>query len=184
MYSRSKLLMYLCVSSLLFSTAVAVETVIVASVAAPAAQANPCAAKTNPCAAKKNPCAAKTNPCAAKTTSVGGPLAKELQGEPLIVDVYASWCAACKNIEPTLSELRQQYGDKVNFVVLDVSDKAKAAASEQKAKQLGLGKFLEANKAQTGTVAIIDPATGNILAQHYNNPDRAAYTEVITKALK
>jgi thiol-disulfide isomerase/thioredoxin len=45
------------------------------------------------------------------------PLAKQLQGKPVVVDIYASWCPGCKNIAPTLSQLRQQYIGKVNFVM-------------------------------------------------------------------
>jgi thiol-disulfide isomerase/thioredoxin len=30
-------------------------------------------------------------------------LAKQLQGKPVVVDIYASWCPACKNIAPTFS---------------------------------------------------------------------------------
>uniref|UniRef100_UPI0035932352 TlpA family protein disulfide reductase n=1 Tax=Chamaesiphon sp. TaxID=2814140 RepID=UPI0035932352 len=60
-----------------------------------------------------NPCASKVNPCAAKNSSsassVGGPLAQQLQGKPVVVDIYASWCPACKNIAPTVSQLKQQY---------------------------------------------------------------------------
>ncbi|MDX2228472.1 MAG: thioredoxin family protein [Leptolyngbyaceae cyanobacterium bins.349] len=148
-----------------------------------AAKANPCAAKANPCAAKTDPCAAKANPCAAKAKSIGAPLAQQLQGKPVLVDVYASWCPACKNIAPTLSQLEKDYADKVHFVVLDVSDKSTTAEAEAKAKQLGLGDFLAAHKAQTGTLTIIEPATGKILAQHRNNANLADYTTVLDAAI-
>ncbi len=149
-----------------------------------AAKANPCAAKANPCAAKANPCAAKANPCAAKTNSIGAPLASQLQGKPVVVDIYASWCPACKNIAPTLAQLKKDYEGKVHFVVLDVSDRTTTAEAEAKATELGLSQFLTTNKNQTGMLTIIDPATGNILAQHRNNANLADYTQVLDAALK
>jgi thiol-disulfide isomerase/thioredoxin len=130
-----------------------------------------------------NPCASKGNPCAAKGKTVGGPLAQTLQGKPVVVDIYASWCSACKNIAPTLSQLKQQYAGKVHFVVLDVSDRSTTAKSEAKAKALGLGKFFAANKTQTGSLTIVNPATGKILAQHRNNPNQSDYTKVLNSAL-
>jgi len=154
-----------------------------------AKKVDPCAAKkVDPCAAKKaDPCAAKkADPCAAKSSSgasIGGPLAQKLQGKPVVVDVYASWCPACKNIAPTVSELKKEYDGKVEFVVLDVSDKTTTAAAEATAKELGLSKFLAENKTQTGSLTIVDPATGKILAQHRNNADKMAYTKVLDAAL-
>jgi len=140
--------------------------------------------KVTACAGKSNPCAGKSNPCAGKSAaSVGGPLAKKLQGKPVVVDIYASWCPACKNIAPTLSQLKQQYAGKVHFVVLDVSDKASTAKSEAIARELGLSDFFAANKTQTGALTIVDPATGKILAQYRNNPDKAAYSKVLNAAL-
>jgi thiol-disulfide isomerase/thioredoxin len=148
-----------------------------------ASKANPCAAKANPCAAKANPCAAKANPCAAKAKTSGAPLAQQLQGKPVLVDVFATWCSACKNIAPTLAQLQKDYAGKVNFVVLDVSDKSSTAEAEAKAKQLGLSEFLAKNKSQTGMLTIIDPATGNILAQHRNNANLTDYKTVLDAAL-
>ncbi|MCA6585366.1 MAG: thioredoxin domain-containing protein [Pseudanabaena sp.] len=154
-----------------------------------AKKVDPCAAKkVDPCAAKKaDPCAAKkADPCAAKSSSgasIGGPLAQKLQGKPVVVDVYASWCPACKNIAPTVSELKKEYDGKVEFVVLDVSDKTTTAAAEATAQELGLSKFLAENKTQTGSLTIVDPATGKILAQHRNNADKMAYTKVLDAAL-
>ncbi|PAX51476.1 TlpA family protein disulfide reductase [Brunnivagina elsteri] len=133
--------------------------------------------------AQADPCAGKKDPCAGKLTSVGGPLAKELQGKPVLVDVYATWCPGCKNIAPTLSQLKQEYSGKVNFVVLDVTDKAKVQETQAQAEKLGLGKFLEDNKSKTSTVAIVDPATGNILTVFKNNPNKADYTKILDVAI-
>jgi thiol-disulfide isomerase/thioredoxin len=158
------------------------------SLGAIASCSNPNAATTNTPSntgteVKANPCASKANPCASKAKSVGGPLAKELQGKPVVVDVFASWCPGCKNIAPTLSQLKQEYSDKVNFVVLDVTDQAKLQETAANAKKLGLGQFLETTKSQTSTVAIVDPATGNILAMFKNNPNKADYTKILDAAL-
>jgi thiol-disulfide isomerase/thioredoxin len=136
--------------------------------------------KVDPCAGKKaDPCAGKKSSAA----SVGGPLAKQLQGKPVVVDVYATWCAACKNIAPTVAQLKQKYAGKVEFVVLDVSDKSSTTKVEAKAKELGLSEFFAANKTQTGSLTIVDPATGKILSQHRNNPDLATYVSVLDAAI-
>ncbi|MBD2188437.1 TlpA family protein disulfide reductase [Pseudanabaena mucicola] len=144
-------------------------------------------ASTTTTATKPDPCAAKkADPCAAKSTSgasIGGPLAQKLQGKPVVVDIYASWCPACQNIAPTVSELKKEYDGKVEFVVLDVSDKTTTAAAEATAQELGLSKFLAENKTQTGSLTIVDPATGKILAQYRNNADKMAYTKVLDAAL-
>jgi thiol-disulfide isomerase/thioredoxin len=136
--------------------------------------------KVDPCAGKKvDPCAGKKISAA----SVGGPLAKQLQGKPVVVDVYASWCPACKNIAPTVAQLKQKYAGKVEFVVLDVSDKSSTTKVEAKAKELGLSEFFAANKTQTGSLTIVDPVTGNILTQQRNNPDITAYSKVLDAAI-
>ncbi len=106
-------------------------------------------------------------------------LAKQLQGKPVVVDIYASWCPGCKNIAPTLSKLEQQYGTKMNLVVFDVSDAKTTQASMKKAASLGLTNFFNANKSKTSTVAIIDPATGKIVKQFQNNPELTDYTAVL-----
>ena len=68
-------------------------------------------------------------------------------------------------------------------MVLDVTDKASTAKSEAKAKELGLSKFFEANKTQTGSLTIVDPKTGKILAQERNNPDKKVYSKVLDQAI-
>ncbi len=178
MTKSNNFLLKICLSSLVFAVSMVAATS--ASISAPEARASITkVAQGNPCAGKKNPCAGKNSAQA----SVGGPLAKSLQGKPVVVDVYASWCPGCKNISPTLSQLKREYAGKVNFVVLDVTDRAKLKKTEAMAKKLGLGKFLEANKSSTSTVAIVDPATGNILTMFKNNANKADYSSILDTAI-
>jgi thiol-disulfide isomerase/thioredoxin len=111
------------------------------------------------------------------------PLAQKLHGKPVVVDIYASWCPGCKNIAPTLSQLKQQYGTKANFVVFDVTDAKTTKASIKMAKELGLTSFFNANKSKTSTVAIIDPATGKIMQQFQNNAEITEYSSVLDTAI-
>ncbi|MDJ0694238.1 thioredoxin domain-containing protein [Mastigocoleus sp. MO_188.B34] len=111
------------------------------------------------------------------------PLAQELQGKPVLVDIYATWCSGCRKIKPALDGLKQQYGDSVNFVVLDVTDKGTTETAEAKAQKLGLESFFEANKAKTATVGILNPDTGEVLKLFQKNPNKADYAEVLDSAI-
>jgi thiol-disulfide isomerase/thioredoxin len=174
MHKHANFLLKICLSSLVLTASIVATT----STSISATKAQSSITKI----AQGNPCASK-NPCAGKVKSVGGPLAKELQGKPVVVDVYATWCPGCKNIAPTLSQLKRDYAGKVNFVVLDVTDRGKLKQTEAIAQRLGLGKFLEANKGKTSTVAIVDPATGNILSLYQNNSNKADYTKILDAAV-
>ena len=110
-------------------------------------------------------------------------LARQLQGKPVVVDIYASWCPACRNIAPVLSQLKQKYKNKVNFIVLDVRDRESVADSNRMAKKLGLSQFFNTYKAQTSTVAIMNPATGKIIKQFRNNTDLAEYTAILDRSI-
>lgn len=41
---------------------------------------------------------------------------------PTVLDFYASWCEPCKQLKPLIEKARAQYGDKVNFVQINVDD--------------------------------------------------------------
>jgi thiol-disulfide isomerase/thioredoxin len=127
--------------------------------------------------------AAKVSESGQLIAKVDTPLAKQLQGKPVVVDIYASWCGGCKNIAPTLSQLKQQYGDKMHFIVFDVSDSKKTQVSMKLAAKLGLTEFFNANKSQTSTVAIIDPTSGKIIKQFRNNPELADYTSTLNLSI-
>ncbi|NMR19729.1 thioredoxin [Cellulomonas fimi] len=39
--------------------------------------------------------------------------------KPVLVDIWATWCAPCRRTEPIIEELAAEHGDKVRFVKLD-----------------------------------------------------------------
>jgi len=147
--------------------------------------ANPCAGKTktNSSGLETETVKNEKNPCASISKNVGGPLSKEIQGKPVVVDIYATWCSACKNIAPTLSELKEKYAGEAEFIVFDVTNKSSVDKAQMEAEKLGLGKFFAANKSKTALVAIIDPETGKILTLQHKNSNLADYTSILDSAI-
>lgn len=39
--------------------------------------------------------------------------------KPVLVDIWATWCAPCRRTEPIIEELAAEYGDQIKFVKLD-----------------------------------------------------------------
>ncbi|MGB3641115.1 MAG: thioredoxin domain-containing protein [Rivularia sp. (in: cyanobacteria)] len=106
-------------------------------------------------------------------------LAQQLQGKPVVVDIYADWCAGCKKIKPTLEALKKEYGSTANFVVFDVTDKTTTEASTAKAKELGLEDVFAKYKAKTATVAVMNPATGEVVELFQKNQNKADYVAAL-----
>jgi thiol-disulfide isomerase/thioredoxin len=118
-----------------------------------------------------------------KATPASKALAKELQGKPVLVDIYADWCGGCQAIKPTLTTLRKQYAGKVNFVVFNVTNKTTTAAAQAEAQRLGLSAFFAENKSKTATVAILNPANAQVLKLYQGNPTIEDYQTVIDGAM-
>ena len=102
--------------------------------------------------------------------------------KPTVAIIKAEWCSACQKLEPTMMELMKEYGDKVEFVVLDVSSDDKVAESQATAKKLGLGNFFEANKQKTSTVAVFVKGSKPQFVT-MQNFDRGAYVKAFDDAI-
>jgi len=104
------------------------------------------------------------------------------KAKPTVAIIRADWCSACKQVEPIMDDLKQQYGSKFNYVVLDVSNDETTERAAATAKSLGLSSFFEANKKSTSTVGIFKNKRQIYKTTH--NPKRADYVRAFDKALK
>ena len=43
-------------------------------------------------------------------------------GKPSLMEFYADWCTTCQAMAPDLKLLKEEYGDRVNFVMLNVDN--------------------------------------------------------------
>jgi thiol-disulfide isomerase/thioredoxin len=102
--------------------------------------------------------------------------------KPVVAIVKADWCGYCRKLDPTMKELMSEYGDRLTFVVLDVTDEASAAKAMEMAKKHGLESFLAAHKDKTGTVAVFDAKHKEVFKARANY-DREAYVKAFDKAL-
>lgn len=95
--------------------------------------------------------------------------------KPTVVLLHADWCGACKKLAPTFAELKKEYGDRLNFVDLDVTNEATTAKAASEARKLGIGKFFDANQKKSSLVAIVG-AKGKVLFHtHYSINRQGAF---------
>ena len=43
-------------------------------------------------------------------------------GKPMAIEFYANWCTVCQAIAPTMQALHKEWGDRINFVMIDIDN--------------------------------------------------------------
>jgi thiol-disulfide isomerase/thioredoxin len=92
----------------------------------------------NPPPAGGSPAIVATNAPLLPTTAPGLPsfdsakldaLLAQLQGTPVVLNIWASWCGPCRDEAPLLTAAAQKYGHQVQFLGVDILDQTGAAAT-------------------------------------------------------
>ncbi|APA00473.1 MULTISPECIES: thioredoxin [Flavobacterium] len=57
---------------------------------------------------------------------------KLIQSEkPILVDFFATWCGPCKMLSPILKEVKDQLGEQISIIKIDVDKNQQVAAQYQ-----------------------------------------------------
>ena len=51
--------------------------------------------------------------------------------KPVLVDFWASWCAPCKMVAPTIEQIAEEYSDKLKIGKCDIDDNQDSAMKYQ-----------------------------------------------------
>ena len=46
----------------------------------------------------------------------------QTNGKPTLLEFYANWCTSCQAMAGDMAELRENYGDRINFVMLNIDN--------------------------------------------------------------
>lgn len=87
-------------------------------------------------------------------------------GKLTLVDFYATWCGPCKMMHPVLEQLKEDLGDSIRIIKIDV-DKNEAISTQYRIMSvptLMLFKNGEAVWRQSGTIRLND--LKNLISQH------------------
>lgn len=103
---------------------------------------------------------------------LGGIVAPNLRGKPLIVRVHADWCAECQTTLPDFVAFTGAFKNRINVIDIDVTDGKTSATAAALAQRSGLGAYYEKTKGQPLTIAFIDPDADIVVAELRGNVDR------------
>lgn len=101
---------------------------------------------------------------------------------PVVVIIRADWCPYCRELEPKMVKLMEKFGENLNFVTLDITNRETTEKAKATAKAAGLADFFEANKTKASMVAIFKDKKQIFSTEH--NTDGGDFTKAFEMAIK
>ncbi|MBD2628614.1 MULTISPECIES: thioredoxin family protein [Nostocaceae] len=85
--------------------------------------------------------------------------------KPSLVEFYADWCTVCQKMAPDMAQLKQQYADKLNFVMLNV-DNTKWLPEMLKYRVDGIPHFVFLGKQGEGIAETIGDIPRSVMSSN------------------
>jgi thiol-disulfide isomerase/thioredoxin len=113
-----------------------------------------------------------------------------LEGKPVVVNFFASWCTPCRLEMPDFERVHATLGDRVHFVGLNLQEdanRAKGVVADTKVTyRIGLdrdGAIYRGYGAFTMPTTVLLDARGTVVNVHAGSLDTAGLTNLITDKL-
>lgn len=92
--------------------------------------------------------------------------------KPKLVVIRADWCPYCTRAQPAMDAAYEQFRDRVDLVVLDVTDDATTGDAGRVARMEGVGQFFDAYRGRTPTFGVfVAPGEGRRLHGNMEDPE-------------
>ncbi|MBP7971807.1 MAG: TlpA disulfide reductase family protein [Candidatus Nanopelagicales bacterium] len=82
-----------------------------------------------------------------------------LRGKPMVVNVWASWCAPCRKELPVFGEVSRATGDSVQFLGIDLADDRLSALRFASASKMGFPSVQDPNSTVRAGLRLVGVPT-------------------------
>lgn len=89
--------------------------------------------------------------------------------KPVLIDFYADWCGPCKTLAPIIQDLKNEIGDKVRIVKIDIDANEALASKLQVMSIPTLMIYQDGKQLWRGTGLQTKQGLQNILNQYMIN---------------
>lgn len=116
---------------------------------------------------------------------------RDLGGEPMVVNLWATWCGPCRAEMPMLQAAHEDLGEQVTFLGVDTKDPSVAAAPFL--EEVGVrypqvvdpaAELLRTTQVPGLPVTLFIAPDGEIVDQHIGRLDREELDELVAKILE